>query len=99
MDELDNKVIEPTTKNIDKGAIARLIASIVAMLNTALTMLGISPIPIDDEQIIIVVTVVADVIIWAWSYWKNNSYTNAAKVGDAAKDIALMEEKQVDNDG
>lgn len=68
--------------NITAGTIARTIILALALINQVLSVNGHPVLPIDDAQIETLVTtgwtVVAALIAW----WKNNSFTAAAKAGD-----------------
>jgi len=69
-------------KNISAGTIARTIILVLALLNQALSAVGKPVLPIEDEQIEVLVstlwTVAAALIAW----WKNNSFTRAAIEAD-----------------
>lgn len=64
------------------ATIARTILLILTLINQILTSFGHSPIPIQDDQVqefvSISITIIVTVIIW----WKNNSFTKSAKLGD-----------------
>ena len=68
--------------NITAGTIARTIILALALINQVLSVTGHPVLPIEDAQIETLVTtgwtVVAALIAW----WKNNSFTSAAKAGD-----------------
>lgn len=70
---------------ITAGTIARTIILLLALVNQWLSATGCPVLPIEDAQIETVVsttwTVIAAVVAW----WKNNSFTKAAIVGDKAK--------------
>lgn len=65
------------------GTITRTIILFLALLNQVLVILGYSPIPIEDESIVelisLAVTIGASVVAW----WKNNSFTKQAVIADA----------------
>ena len=48
-------------------------------------MAGVSPLPIEDEQVETIITTTWTVIAAVWAWWKNNSFTQAALAGDALK--------------
>lgn len=78
-----------TKQKIDAGTIARTIILFLALLNQILGIFGIQAIPIEDEQINMIVstlwTVIAAVIAW----WENNSFTqNAIKAENYRKEIS-----------
>lgn len=68
--------------NITAGTIARTIILALALINQVLSVTGHPVLPIEDAQIETLVTtgwtVAAALIAW----WKNNSFTSAAKAGD-----------------
>lgn len=68
--------------NISSGTIIRTICLIMALVNNCLTMAGHSPLPIEDEQLteLLSQVFVIGAAIVAW--WKNNSFTTAARVAD-----------------
>lgn len=70
------------TKDISAGTIARTVVLALALVNQILVVNGIQAIPIEDEDINLIVstvwTVAASVIAW----WKNNSFTKKAIEAD-----------------
>ena len=69
-------------KKISAGTIARTICLALALINQILTATGHSIIPIDDEVIQTLVSTAATVIMAVISWWKNNSFTQAAIEAD-----------------
>ena len=69
-------------KKISAGTIARTICLTLALINQILTATGHSIIPIDDEVIQALVSTAATVIMAVISWWKNNSFTQAAIEAD-----------------
>ena len=63
---------------MDKGVIIRTIVLAIALINQILTSTGHAVIPVNEEEISIVITAIA--AIWAW--WKNNSFTKNAQEAD-----------------
>ena len=45
-------------------------------------MAGVSPLPIEDEQVETIITTAWTVIAALIAWWKNNSFTQAALEGD-----------------
>nr|DAI03617.1 MAG TPA: holin [Caudoviricetes sp.] len=74
-----------TTNKISAGTIARTIILLLALINQCLSMAGVSPLPIEDEQVETIITTAWTVIAAIWAWWKNNSFTQAALAGDALK--------------
>lgn len=82
---------------VDAGTIARTIILALALVNQLLSATGHPVIPIADETIETAVSYVFTIIVTLWTYWKNNSWTQAALHGDEAKDnykAALKAEKK-----
>ena len=71
-----------TTNKISAGTIARTIILLLALINQCLSMAGVSPLPIEDEQVETIITTAWTVIAALIAWWKNNSFTHAALEGD-----------------
>ena len=69
-------------KKVSAGTIARTICLALALINQILTATGHSIIPIDDETINLLVSTAATIIMALSTWWKNNSFTQAALEGD-----------------
>ncbi|MDY5510269.1 phage holin [Dysosmobacter sp.] len=69
---------------ISSGTIARTVILVLALANQILLMLGIQAIPIADEDINTVVSTLWTVVSALVAWWKNNSFTVAARIGDSA---------------
>ena len=70
------------TNQISAGTIARTIILLLALINQCLSMAGVSPLPIEDEQVETIITTAWTVIAALIAWWKNNSFTQAALEGD-----------------
>ena len=70
---------------ITAGTIARTIILLLALANQVLGMLGVQIIPIEDEAINTAVSTIWTVIAALAAWWKNNSFTSAALMGDRVK--------------
>lgn len=76
-------------QKIDAGTIARTIILFLALLNQILGIFGVQAIPIEDEQINMIVTTLWTVIAAIIAWWKNNSFTqNAIKAEKYRKEIS-----------
>ena len=71
-----------TTNKISAGTIARTIILLLALINQCLSIAGVSPLPIEDEQVETIITTAWTVIAALIAWWKNNSFTQAALEGD-----------------
>lgn len=67
---------------VSAGTIARTVCLALALVNQVLTVTGHSIIPIQDEDIQMLVSLLFTIITAVVSWWKNNSFTEAALAGD-----------------
>lgn len=67
---------------IKTETIVRTVILIVALINQALAVAGKSLLPITDDQISEVITLVITVGASLWAWWKNNSFTKKAIEAD-----------------
>lgn len=67
---------------IQPDTIARTIILALALINQLLSATGHAVIPIADETIESLVSYIVTVVVAIWTYWKNNSWTQAALRGD-----------------
>lgn len=67
---------------ISKGTIIRTVCLILALINIALETLGKSIIPVDDEQLAEVISIIFTVVTSLTAAWKNNSFTQEAIKAD-----------------
>lgn len=70
--------------NITAGTIARTICLALALTNQVLSATGHAVLPIEDAQVETLVTTGLTVAASVAAWWKNNSFTKPAKIGDAA---------------
>lgn len=71
---------------IKTSTIVRTSILVLALINQALSIAGKSVLPISDEQLEQVISLLITIITAVWSWWKNNSFTAAAIEGDVVKD-------------
>ena len=62
--------------------IIRTILAGLALLNAVLVMLGKAPLDLDENTIYVVGSGIASIVTTFWAWWKNNSVTRAALIGD-----------------
>ena len=65
-----------------KETLIRTICLALALVNQVLAIFGISPIPIADDTIQMLVSTAWTIVSAVWAWWKNNSVTRAALIGD-----------------
>lgn len=80
-------------KNVKTETIVRTVILIVALINQALTLTGKSLLPISDEQIAEVISLVITIGSSLWAWWKNNSFTKHAIEADKVLDQLKSAEK------
>ena len=68
--------------NISAGTIARTICLALALTNQVLSATGHAVLPIEDAQVETLVTTGLTVAASVAAWWKNNSFTTAARIGD-----------------
>lgn len=68
--------------NIKIDTIIRTIVLMLALVNQILTATGHSVLPITDDQITQLISLVATIGASVWAWWKNNSFTKAAVAAD-----------------
>ncbi len=69
-------------KNINAGAVARTLILLLALINQALVMSGHCIIDVADNDIYQTVSMIFTIGASLVSWWKNNSFTTAAKEAD-----------------
>lgn len=67
---------------IKKETIIRTVILAVALINQVLTLFGYSILPISNEQITEIISLIFTIGASAWAWWKNNSFTQAAIEAD-----------------
>ena len=74
--------------NIKKETIIRTVILIISTINSVLLIAGKNPLPWSEEDIYSVLSAAVQVIVTAWSWWKNNSFTkNAVKADEYLKKL------------
>lgn len=65
---------------MSRATFVRTVALVLAVINIALGVFGLSPLP--NDQISQAMTAVFEVSVILWAWWKNNSVTPAAIEAD-----------------
>lgn len=68
---------------IKKETIVRTAVTLLALVNSVLTMTGKNPLPWSEEELYSGMSAILAVITTIWSWWKNNSFTHEAIVADS----------------
>ena len=74
---------------VTAGTIVRTVCFFLALANQILQAMGKSPLPISNDQVNAIITTLFTVVTGLIAWWKNNSFTRAAQIGDEAKKNAL----------
>ena len=69
-------------KNVSTGTIVRTACLVLALANNVLTVIGKSPIPLDDEALTQVLSLLLTTAASLAAWWKNNSFTQSAIEAD-----------------
>lgn len=77
-----DNVIESLGK-VDRATVSRLVLLIVSLVNTIASMTGFYSQFSLDPAFVDVISVCFVMVMSLWCYWKNNSWTQGARVGDA----------------
>lgn len=68
--------------NVKTDTIARTICLALALINQLLSVSGHAVLPIEDTQIEVLVSTIITIVAALVAWWKNNSFTEAAIMGD-----------------
>lgn len=68
--------------NISAGTLARTIILVLALINQVLVITDHSVLPIQDDQIELLVSTIWTIVASIISWWKNNSFTAPAIKAD-----------------
>ena len=80
-------------QNVKTDTIVRTIILIVALVNQILTSTGHAVIPVSDDEITQVITLIITIGASVWAWWKNNSFTKEAIHADQV--LADLKNKEV----
>lgn len=74
---------------VKKDTIIRTIVLIVALVNQVLTSTGRSVIPVNNEELAELISLLITIGASLWAWWKNNSFTkNAIKADTYKKELS-----------
>ncbi len=78
---------------ITKSTWIRTIVLVIALINNALALFGKSPLPIAEEQVEALVSMIFTILAALVAWWKNNSFTMAARLGDETMRAHRLKQK------
>ena len=81
-------------KNISKETLVRTFVLVIALINSVLTMLGKNPLPFSENEIYQAISAICTVAASLWTWWKNNSFTDAAIKADEYMDALKLQAKK-----
>jgi len=67
---------------VSKETIIRTAILVLAIINNGLALFGKSPLPIDNEMLVNVISFLFTTGSALWAWWKNNSFTHNAIEAD-----------------
>lgn len=68
--------------SVKKDTIIRTVCLVLALVNQGLTLAGLSPLPIEDEVVTDLLSMIFTVAASVWAWWENNSFTKEAIQAD-----------------
>lgn len=68
--------------SVKLDTIIRTVCLVLALVNQGLTIAGKSPLPIEDEQLTELMSLLFTIATSLWAWWKNNSFTTEAIIAD-----------------
>lgn len=69
-------------EKISVSTVIRTVCLLLALVNLTLETFGKSIIPISDEQVSELITLIFTIVTSVISFWKNNSFTQEAIIAD-----------------
>ena len=69
-------------KNVKASTIIRTVVLLLALVNQGLIIAGLNVLPITEDQVTEVLSLVFTIGASLWAWWKNNSFTEAAIKAD-----------------
>jgi SPP1 family holin len=71
---------------IKTDTIVRTIVLVLALINQVLAIKGKEVLPVTEDEVYQLVSLVVTIGASLWAWWKNNSFTEPALMGDQLKD-------------
>lgn len=73
---------------MQKETIIRTVLLVLALVNQCLTMSGHAILPISDEEVTELISLIFTIATSVWAWWKNNSFTqNAIQADDYLREL------------
>lgn len=79
---------------VKPDTIIRTIVLIIALVNQVLTICGYSMLPISNDQVTDLLSIIFTIGASLWSWWKNNSFTQNAIEADEVLECLRQKETE-----
>lgn len=81
-------------KGVTTETVAGILILLIALINAILQMLGINTLPIENDEIVAIVSSMFLIVTTLWNTWKNRNITTASQtaqnITDAIKNGELL---------
>ena len=77
-----NTEVNNMKEKISVGTVIRTVCLLLALVNLTLETFGKNIIPISDEQVSELITLIFTIVTSVTAFWKNNSFTQEAIIAD-----------------
>lgn len=71
---------------MEKALIVRIVVSLIALVNAVCAAFNLPQLEVDEATVYTAVSFAAMIAAWAWGFWKNANFTEAAKEGQKVTD-------------
>lgn len=92
----DGQMKKLNLKGITSEAVISIILQIIAVVNMALQMFGFDTLPISNENVTVIISLLFTIVITAWNTWKNRNLTKASQEAQQITDMIKNGEVMVD---
>ena len=75
--------VEEEKMKVKTETIIRTVVLILALINQVLAIMGKQKIPITEDEVYQLITLLITICSALWAWWKNNSFTQPALKADA----------------
>lgn len=79
---------------MDAQLITRIVVSFIAIFNLVAAEFGWSPFSADESDIYLVVSTIFMLVMFIRGFWKNNNFTEAAKLAQDVLDEIKLDQKE-----
>ena len=83
-------------KGVTAEAVTGIALLVLALINAVLQMFGMNVLPIQNDDISNIVSVIFLIVTAAWNTWKNRNFTKASQEAQALTDMMKKDEILID---